>query len=547
MFLTCLAVVGAVSLPCAASELSDAMAQVRKLAAMGKYDESVALLETTLGSVIGDPDVATAEQLLVDCYLKWLDQAEKRKSLPEQAKALSRALLKAPTIAKDLEAKAKLLAVLQDWEAECTKKKDLSEPLRLSAQLQPLKDADFTKLHTRLLIGQVGLLSTGQAEPFLAALIDYQVRQKGAEADIAPDVRKKAAEAMTRQARSIMAQQPERAWQLCVLARKWAGAELPKDLTPAQDKLALQIASWYVGLHDPNRATDWYLRAMDSNDSRTVEEGRKGVKQMETQTVGNAKAAVFPTTIDKDARVKALPVPYVIDGTVTIENCTVTLEPGVHIFGGRLDCKSAKVVAQGTADNPIVFQGVEFHSTTLSDFNLTGSHCAMVRCKNVHEGGNRYTEHRTALTDSYLLHVAELHIFHWYPFDLKNCTLRYGRFYGTNCKYRTLEALALDHCQVNGILLMSIQKGNLTDCSYFDDKDLPDTSINLQMSLSQDGIWLDPASQSILAKWPAAARYSKDSKGKVAFTPAAQPAPRCGASWPCPTFKSSAELAGGFD
>ena len=538
---------------CHASELSDAIAKARQLASAGKYEEAVSGLENVSGSVVGDSDSATAEQLLSEYCIKWADQAQRQKSIPEQGKVLVRVLLNHAAVAKKMNAKQKLLTIMQDTAKDSKNEKDLGELVILSAKLESLHDDVFADIHRQLIIAHLRALSTkGKSNgAFLETLIEFQVRAKGKVEDVEGDLRKQAADVMLKQAKSIMANEPERAWQLCVLAKKWAGDEPVKELDVLQDKMTFKIGSWYLALHDPDMASEWLQAAKESKDVDIQKKVDDALRQIDTLTTQNTKLAALPSIIDKDVRVKALPIPYVISDTVTITNkAQITLDPGVHIKGGKLEFKNGTLLAQGTGKNPVILQNIEFWNDGDHQLAVIGTGCVMTNCRHTHSGGFGGGAQRKTLTDSYMQHTPFQIMNGWEQFDLTNCTLRYGKF---SVRYTDPGQLAwmhfynmlFEHCTVNAHLVASVKNANLDNCSYDDNWDIPE--LTLGKDRLQKSVWMDARSQQIWGMLPSKIKYVKESKGKVSFVPSSQPIPKCGASWSCPTFKTIKELTGKFD
>jgi hypothetical protein len=540
---------GAIDNSCQASELSDGIVKARQLASAGKYEDAVSLLETVAGTVIGDSDTATAGKLLSDYCNKWVDQAQKQKSKPEQGKVLVRMLFKQAAIAKKMNARQKLLTVMQDVVKDGKNERDLGEFVSLAAKLESFHDDVFADLRQQLLVARLRLFSkTGKYNgPFLDTLIEFQVDAKGNEEDIESDLRKKAADVLLKEVKKIMANDPERAWQLCGLAKKWAGDEPPKELESLRDKATVQIGAWYLDLHDPDMASEWLQAAKESKDADVQKRADRALSRMDAVVSQGKKLAVLPSVIDKDARVKGLPVPYELGGTVTIVNkATLTLDPGVHLKGGKLAFTNGTLLAQGTARNPVILQDIEFWNDQDHPLSVTGTCCVMTRCRHTHTGTIWWGGQRKTLTDSYMQNIPFQVMNGWDEFELTNCTLRYGKFSVRYNDQYSLTAkhfcnMLFEHSTVNAHLVASVTNADLVDCSYYDEN-WTNSEFRLDKDMVQKTVWMDARSQPIWDMLPSQIKYAADTKARMYFAPSPQPIQRCGASWPCPTFKTRKEL-----
>jgi hypothetical protein len=536
---------GLAALTVHAEDLGAIVAKAEQSAAANKFEDAIGTLEDMSSTVIGDPAVVKAAELLPKYYASWCDALRKSNNLPELCRALVRFIKKQPDAAVPYEARDKTIKALEEWEAEAEKKKNIQPLLDFGKSSVAALGDEGKAWHIKLY--KTALSQSYDARdlaPFSGLIADFAATYKEAVGELAPELRDKAVGALATQSERLLTSgNADEALQLCTLAQQLA---TDAKLAALHDKLVIQLARIYENLHDTELAKAYYTALIAKSTNTTLtNDAHKALGNIELQEKQLAKMTPLPAEISTNVVIKALPVPYSIPQTVSVKPTgSLTLEKGVCIRGGKIEFKNTSMTLKGTKESPIVLEDVEIASVETTKMTVTGEYVIFVRCPFTH-GGNVWwaAQHKWSLKNCIFIGPTDFELFTSYIYDsIINCSFTRYKIWvckgflkppefsmgspGPNsCNYT--------RCDVDPRLFWCLNRANFFSCKLMTDEKM---QIKLHSNVSQKSLWFDKDSAFMSTGWKTYVTPDPSQSGKMDLSPALEKNSACGADWTTLSF-----------
>jgi hypothetical protein len=528
-----------------ASEQDAAIARAEQLATGLHWEDAISALEDVKSDVIGDPATIKAASLAQKYYASWCDSLKKPDARLALIRALERFKAKQPEAAGAYGVDEKLKKALDEWQAECQKKRNYQALLDISAEAAAALGDTGKAWRADLYKAALGDLSE-EKDPttFLRTLDDFSKMFPHGIDDLPIFIRKKGAAALVASAEKLAATPAglDEAMSHCKLAREVA---LPDEIDPkiAQllDKCGMAVAKYYETMHDTDLAKTWYdFVATKSANKQLITDAEKASDALVAGAKQYAAMTALPKEMTKATTIKALPVPYSIaDTTILRSTGTLTIEKGTCIRGGKLLFENSSLAVHGTRDAPVIFEDVEMG--TLADkakMTMNGEYIIFVRSPISHIDRMFYGgQHTLTLKNCIFIGPAE-HVFYGsYGYDIQNCTFNRYRLKLDNFVLKPKDfitgpiAINVNRCEVDPRFIFSVDKVNFVGCKLLTDEKY---TLKLHKVFTQKTAWFDKDCQ--LQAWKTYLVTDPTSTGKTELIPA-EKNPICGAEWTCLSFQ----------